>query len=581
MKKKIHPVWFNISPWIVLVMLIVLMPVITITIMQDLKRQRSFMTELLREKGFAIIRSFEAGLRSNPQKMWTSFELQKFLMESAQQPDMDYMVIIDREGTIIADSDPSLLGEKYDPQLPREEIAALTKPEWRRFFRADGADTFEVYQTLSLDSIRTFPQGTRQPLILFIGLDTGPLSTAQAADMRYTIGLGLFVLLLTVSGIISLALAQSHRSSESLLSRIRIFSKTIIEKMPIGLILFDKQKKLILTNQEGELILAKIPGDRPPRPSIPSFLDGFLKEMEQTGSTLEKETDIPAEDNKTISLELIGTPLHEETGPVMGYLFLVRDITEILSLRKEKDRHQRLATVGSLAAGIAHEIRNPLSSIKGFATYFKERYKDRKDDGEIADILITEVERVNRVITQLLDFSRPVVMDRHNIPAKEIIERSLKKIEAQIAGRTIRIQKNLPDVQVFIWFDADKMEQVLLNLCMNALDAMPQGGTLTVSLATRKDGCAQIAIADTGCGIAQKDLSRIYDPYFTTKSTGTGIGLAIVHRILEFHNGRIHVESEEGHGTTVTLLLPMTPPPANEEEEKERNNIDETYRFNL
>ena len=579
MKKKIHPAWFNISPWIVLVMLIVLLPVMTIMTIQDLKRQRSFMTDLLREKGFAMIRSFEAGLRSNPQEMWTPFELQKFLMESAQQPDMDYMVITDTEGIIIADSDPSLLGEKYDPQLPLEEIAAGEKPEWRRFLRSDGADTFEVYQALSIDSALIFPQTVRHPLILFIGLDMGPLSTAQATDMRYTVGLGFFVLLLIVSGIISLALAQSYRSSESLLARMRIFSKTIIEKMPIGLILFDNQKKLILTNQAGELILSRIPNNPPPQRPIPSFMADLLNEIEQTGSALEKETDIVAEDSKAVSLELIGTPLYEEKGTIMGYLFLIRDITEILSLRKEKDRNQRLATVGSLAAGIAHEIRNPLSSIKGFATYFKERYKDQKDDGEIADILIAEVERVNRVITQLLDFSRPVVMDRHNIPAKEIIERSLKKIASQITGRTIKIQKNLQDEQAVIWFDVDKMEQVLLNLYMNALDAMPEGGTLTVSLATQKNSMVQITVADTGCGISPKDLSRIYDPYFTTKSTGTGIGLAIVHRILEFHNGHIHVESEKGHGTTVTLLLPMENPSASEE--KKRNDIDETYRFNL
>ena len=575
MKKNIHPAWFNISPWIVLGLLVVLAPVMTAMTMQDLKRQRSFMTELLQEKGFAMIRSFEAGLRSNPQKMWTPFELQKFLMESARQPDMDYMVITDIEGTIIADSDPSLLGEKYDPQFPLEEIAAQTQPQWRQFLRSDGADTFEVYHVLSFDGAPVF-QGIPQPLILFIGLDTGPLATSRASDMRHTIGLGLFVLLLIISGIISLVMAQSYRSSESLLARVRIFAKTMIEKMPVGLLLFDKQKKLIVTNEAGDMILARLSC---PQASVPPFLADLLEGMERTGAAVEKETDIPAEDGKTISLGLIGTPLHEEKGAAMAYLFLVRDITEIISLRKEKDRNQRLATVGSLAAGIAHEIRNPLSSIKGFATYFKERYKEQKDDGEIADILIAEVERVNRVITQLLDFSRPVIMDRHNIPAKKIIEQSLKKMESQIADRAIHIQKNLEDEEAVIWFDADKMEQVLLNLYMNALDAMPGGGTLTVSLAVQKDGMVQITVADTGCGISPNDLLRIYDPYFTTKSTGTGIGLAIVHRIIEFHNGRIKVESEEGQGTTVTLLLPAEKPPVNEE--KERNDIDETYRFNL
>ena len=564
MKKSLHPFWFNISPWVILGTLVVLVPILTILTIQGVSRQKAYMTELLREKGFAMIRSFEAGLRTGQGVAGGPFYLQKFLMETARQPDIDYVVITDAAGTIIADSDPTVIGEQYGLDLPLKKIAGEQAPAWRQFVRSDGADTFEVYKSLSVTNIHFHDGGKpggeiKLPLILFIGLDTGPLAATRSADMRHTIWMGIFFFLLGCSGIISLILAQAYRSSESSLSRITILSDTIIGKMPMGMVFLDAQKKLTTINRAGEEILGlmlndwrgRVLSDRLP----PAWLEIILQ-LDRTGMAVNREMDFALESGRNISLDMVATTLTEEKGAFIGYLFLFRDMTEMIHLRKEMARTQRLASLGSLAAGIAHEIRNPLSSIKGFATYFREKYKDKPEDGEIADVLIGEVERLNRAIGQLLDFARPLTMRQKNSSLQAMIDHSLKMIEAQAAEKSIRIEKDFPEQDPHAWIDEDKISQVLLNLYLNAFDAMASGGILKVALAFSGNGMRLITVSDTGRGIHQKDLPHIYDPYFTTKSSGTGFGLAIVHRIIEAHNGHIRITSEEGKGTTVTILLP-------------------------
>jgi len=237
---------------------------------------------------------------------------------------------------------------------------------------------------------------------------------------------------------------------------------------------------------------------------------------------------------------------------------LLRDITEIEHLKREMERKERLASIGSLAAGVAHEIRNPLSSIKGFATYFKERYRGVPEDQRIADIMVGEVERLNRVIGQLLEFARPLDLRIQASSLLDIVSRSLEMIEQQASEKNIRIDRSgLGDGPCPVDVDPDKIAQVLLNLYLNAMEAMQEGGTLAVKTrCDEKTARFAVDVVDTGHGIAQDDLAHIFDPYFTTKQSGTGLGLAIVHKIMEAHGGEIKVQSVPGTGTTVSLTMP-------------------------
>jgi two-component system sensor histidine kinase HydH len=241
-------------------------------------------------------------------------------------------------------------------------------------------------------------------------------------------------------------------------------------------------------------------------------------------------------------------------------LFLAQNyrIAEIHALRRELEENRRLATVGRLAAGVAHEIRNPLSSIKGFATYFKEKYKTTDKDQEVATIMIQEVDRLDRVVGQLLDFSRPLRLHLQSVALKPLLEDALRLVTRQSRDARVALALDLPDATLHVTVDADKMRQVVLNLLLNALDAMSAGGQLRVAAVRKGRHDLQITIADTGKGIDANDRPHIFEPYYSTKKSGTGLGLAIVRNIVKAHRGDITVDSRPGGGTAVRITLPGT-----------------------
>jgi len=291
----------------------------------------------------------------------------------------------------------------------------------------------------------------------------------------------------------------------------------------------------------------------------PSCLD-MMRKLGPDQPIIEKEFDCVIREGRTVPLEVIAAVLRDDEGGVIGRIAIFRDLSELQHLRMEVERSQRLAAVGSLAAGVAHEIRNPLSSIKGFATYFRQRYAGVPDDARVADIMIQEVDRLNRVITELLEFSRPMALKRQETDPAGFVRQVLGTIEGQAREKGVAVQSDLPPGLPEVSIDPDRMTQVFLNLFLNALAAMNRGGVLSVTLARQDEKKLIASVADTGEGIRREDLGRVFDPYFTTKPSGTGLGLAIVHRIVEAHGGEIRLESEPGKGTTFTVILPISEP---------------------
>lgn len=229
---------------------------------------------------------------------------------------------------------------------------------------------------------------------------------------------------------------------------------------------------------------------------------------------------------------------------------------KVAALQAEVARQERLAAMGTLAAGVAHEIRNPLSSIKGFATYFRARFEPGSKDHELAEVMIGEADRLNRVVSELLELTRPSELRLADTDPAELLGHALKLVEGDCRSRGIDVRTRLEGAPP-VPLDADRMLQALLNLLLNAVQSMPGGGVLTVSAQTVRDRL-ELRVADTGCGISRDDLERVFDPYFTTKNQGTGLGLATVRTIVEAHGGRVRIASEPGRGTEVTLDLPRT-----------------------
>lgn len=558
--------WTGIFSWFIIGATAIFIPLFIIMTMQNLDRQSNQIKQLLREKGEALIRSFEAGARTAIGMRWSTFEIQKLLIETAQQPGVDYIILIDTKGRILADSDPYRIGEIYGTDLDLPKLSLIKEMKWRQVPNTDGADTFEVYRVFRptqepFSAFLNHGKVNGGDLIIFVGLDMGPVLSAHKADREHIIWMTVILLLIGCSGVISLFIAYRYRVTRTSLSRIQAFSDQLVENMPMGLVAVDTGRRVAAFNTAAESILGKHIRDilgKPADQVLPPFCLQVLDSLSNEHKLVEKELDCPLDTGKTIPLEVIASAL-EENGEILGSLVLFRDLTEIQALKKEVARSQHLASLGSLAAGIAHEIRNPLSSIKGFATYFKERYRDIPEDKETANIMVNEVERLNGVISQLLEFARPLALNRRETSLTAIVRHSLRLIEDQARIGNISIMADsLEDIALDI--DADKMKQVLLNLFLNAAAAMEKGGTLSVRSFRAANGRSlRLVISDTGTGIRKEDLNRVFDPYFTTKPSGTGLGLAIVQKIMEAHDGEISLESEPGRGTTVTLTLPVRP----------------------
>jgi len=580
-KIKNNRFWVGVPPWIFMGAVMVLFPIFAFMTLQNITRQKENSFRLLLEKGAALIRSFEAGTRTGMGFSWSGVQLQKLLTETAQQHDIVYLLVTDTNGIILAHNNPGYIGKTHGKGLNLRRVIHEETIKWRIVSNPEDKKIFEVFRKFSpikrglnvgnghMMMQMWFQQGINQRLdiptfnpIIFVGLDMASIEKGIQADTRRTMVMGMILLLIGFAGIALLFFAQSYRATRMSLSRIKAFSDSLVENMPIGLVAIDNHRKITSLNHVAGFILSlsatEVIGENATQ-VVPEELLKLLENLDTEKGVVEKEIDCTVRKGKVIPLEVSATLLNDENGMFLGYVLLFKDLSEVRSLRKEIARSQRLASVGRLAAGVSHEIRNPLSSIKGFATYFKERYHDVPENQQISNLMIQEVDRLNRVVGQLHEFARPITVSKKPINVRTFLENSLKLIERQTSEGNIKIQTRLDSEIGEILVDPDRINQVFLNLYLNAMESMKNGGNLNVWLLKNqeKDGI-KIRVQDTGTGINEDDLTHIFDPYFTTKASGTGLGLAIAHNIIEAHDGEIKVDSIFGQGTTVTILLPYT-----------------------
>jgi two-component system, NtrC family, sensor histidine kinase HydH len=576
--------WTGVPPWVLIGAVAVLLPIFAFMTIENINRQKKKSTQLLLEKGAALIRSFEAGTRTGMMGMHRGgFQLQQLLTETARQPDIIYLYVTDGSGKILAHNDLDKVGTQVGKDLDPVGIVQTDNLHWRQVAGLHTDWVFEVFRKFTpsrkpmgrmhgsmmkgsgfkrqQNQRRMLRASLDEPVrAIFVGLDMTPIIEAQAADIRHAVIMGAVLLLVGFAGIMLIFLVQSNRVTKASLTRIKAFSDNVVENMPIGLIALDDQLRIAAFNHVSANILQlsfqNVVGKNAGR-VLPTQLWEIVQRFGKQDKVIEEEIDCTIGNGNIVPLEIGASILQDEKGIFLGYILLFKDLTEIRSLRIEIARTQRLASVGRLAAGVAHEIRNPLSSIKGFATYFKERYPEAPQDQETANIMIAEVDRLNRVVGQLLEFARPVSVSPKAVLLRDLIENSVRLIEQRAKEKQLTVKTvNSANVDKAV-LDSDRINQVLLNFYLNAIESMKSGGELGVQLSVDgAENSIKIKISDTGCGIPEKHLSRIFDPYFTTKSTGTGLGLAIAHNIVEAMGGKIHITSRPDKGTTITLTLP-------------------------
>jgi len=576
--------WSGVPPWVLIGAVAVLLPIFTFMTIENINRQKEKSIQLLMEKGAALIRSFEAGTRTGMMGLQRGgFQLQRLLTEMARQPDIICLYVADSDGEILAHNDLGRVGKQVAKDLDPAGIVQTDELHWRQVTGPDGGRVFEVFRKFSptrrpmgrMHSSMMMGHGVQQQhnqrrmlpgsfdetaRAIFVGLDMSPIIEAQDADIRHAVIMGVVLLLVGFAGIVLIFLVQSNRATKASLTRIKAFSDNVVDNMPIGLVALDDHHKIAACNHIAESVLQLSVPDvigKTAEQMLPVRLWEVVERFAEQDHIIEEEIDCTIANGSVVPLEIGASILQDANGVFLGYILLFKDLTEVRSLRREIARSQRLASVGRLAAGVAHEIRNPLSSIKGFATYFKERYPDAPQDQKTADIMIAEVDRLNRVVGQLLEFARPVPVSPKLTPLKELVDDSVRLIERKAKEKQITVKTlNFAKMDQAM-LDPDRINQVLLNVYLNAIESMDPGGELGVELsAAKEDHHIEIMVSDTGCGIPGEHLSRIFDPYFTTKSTGTGLGLAIAHNIIEALGGKINISSRPGKGTTFCITIP-------------------------
>lgn len=247
-------------------------------------------------------------------------------------------------------------------------------------------------------------------------------------------------------------------------------------------------------------------------------------------------------------------------GEITGVVAEIRDVTEIKNLNEEIARNKRLAALGKFSAGIAHEIRNPLSSIRGLAQFVYNSFSKTDERKEDLNAIIQEVDRLNKLVFQVLDFAKLKKPNLTRFSLNDLIRKITELFKLEIEDKQIKFSPELsPDISK-IQADEDQVRQILMNAIINAIQAVPKKGEIKIKTekCLIKGGFGlKLIIEDNGVGISEKDLNQIFDPFFSTKDKGSGLGLSIVYKLIEAHQGEIKVESKEGEGTKFVIFLPQ------------------------
>jgi two-component system sensor histidine kinase PilS (NtrC family) len=398
-------------------------------------------------------------------------------------------------------------------------------------------------------------------------LRASELPSMRFAQYTVTINLFGFFAVALLSG----SLAENLRSAGARLERastqiadLRAFNQYVIDSMLSGLVTADMEGRILTFNRAASTITGLVAGQAIGRDirDVLQLPPPFIGRLQSLGETRSHRADhqYRSPDGRLIEIGLTVTTLSLPDGR-SGYLFTFQDVTDVRRLERGARMQQRLAAVGEMAAGIAHEIRNPLASMSGSIQVLRQELPLSEEQGQLMDIVLRESERLNDTIKSFLAYARPQRVALTRLDIRRVVQETamLLRNSADVRDDHV-VEVDLPAEPV--WFDADEnqLRQILWNLATNGLRAMASGGQLLMSgKVDRGSGQDEliITIADQGCGIPPAELDELFQPFRSSFDKGTGLGLAIVHRIVTDYNGSIQVSSTVDAGTTVRVRLPM------------------------
>ncbi|NLZ18515.1 MAG: hypothetical protein GX087_12450 [Desulfobulbaceae bacterium] len=609
-KRKLYTTYILSSPWLLAAAVALLVFIIATFASHNYRLEKRLMREALEQRAVTLVRVLYSSIRvtlineiRQHQQLSSTWpeQLQQVVSHISDENDILFISLADANGTVVAHSDQKKIGSQLQSEDPgcntndppiRYQI--VTSEGYGHAFIASTAFTVLSQERGGRRMQRMGANGQmmmhrqqgfehRGPMMGFtippeianqqfqvaVGLDVRGYEQALVRLKWQILLLSVAMLLVGVGGWLSLAAVQGYRVSRETVEKVQAYTALLVAQLPLGVIATTPEGRIetwngaitALTGCSAREAVGKLPGV-----VLPAVLAAFFEEPETEGENRSKFAK-PVEAAQRLVLTLAGErrvllcqPL-KITDAVQSYrgrVLLLSDITELTDLESRMRENERLAAIGRMAGGVAHEVRNPLSSIKGLAFFLKSKFPGGSREQESADLLVQETERLNRTITEMLDLTRPSQLQLEPVDMAALLRQSLSLMQAELDAHGIVVQLDCDQPLPLIQGDSDRLRQVLMNVLLNAQQAMDEGGELAVRTSTTADQrWLNIQVADTGRGIAPELLPQVFYPYFTTRESGTGIGLAISQKIIMEHKGSIDIQSEPGQGTVVRLRLPL------------------------
>lgn len=366
---------------------------------------------------------------------------------------------------------------------------------------------------------------------------------------------------------------EELRAKDSNIEELQAFNVNVAQCMSTGLLTTDEHGRITAFNRAAE----EITGLKWDDVRGKGFLDILpVKEIEDILSSVKLilpiyrfESIVKKRDESRIILGMNVSHLLDDGGKSHGLIVIFQDLTKVKEMEKEVKKREKMAMIGEVAAGMAHEIRNPLASLSGSMQILKEELSLQGDNAYLMEIALREMDRLNLTITEFLTYAKPNQPQKKIMNVNDLLSDTINLLKNSDIYRSAdnHLQKEFKDESLMLSVDPHQMSQVFWNLSINAIQAMPYGGVLTISsklssvkgadIGSGSGEWAEIVFQDTGQGIHESIVEKIFVPFFTTKENGSGLGLSIVHRIIEEHEGRIYVKSKPDKGTKFTIYLPI------------------------
>ncbi len=552
-----------------------LLVLVSISTYRNLDREKTRALHFFYRQGVALLRSIEAGARTGMKSlMWQEMTLGNLLRETAKDTDIAYVYLADEHGRIVHHSAGVHPGQMnaWKPVLTRADQVATrirTLPggsqvyELAKFFAPMYAPSTVHRQQDAADIEQVVAPHSHRGDIIVLGMKMTTIEAAQRADIQHAVIMAAIVLVLGSGTLFFIFVIQNYYLVNRTLKQTEDYTRQVVANMANGLLSINPKGRVVSYNQLGLELLgleeAKIQ-DLDLSTIVNFKTSGIVRTLSEHIPVLEHEIDHRKKSGQSIPLALSATPICDENGHCSGAVIILRDLSEIKRLQQRVKRSEKLAAIGELAAGVAHEIRNPLSSIRGFAQFLAKTLHDKPKEREYAQTMISEVDRINRVVTDLLTFARPMPATVAPTDVSALVAHCIRLAKAQADARQVSIHSRVADVSI-LPLDGNQLTQALLNLLLNAVQAADPGGRIEIGAELNvTDSRLVFWVEDDGHGIAQEKMEKIFEPFFTTRETGTGLGLSIVHKIVENHRGEIQVQcppAGKTRGCRFTIRIPV------------------------